>query len=346
MTNLQKTIELQNRIFDKRDLTQEETNEVFSQFIRGEQEDINIAAFLVGLKMKGETPAEVAGAAQALRAQASQFSKPDYDVADSCGTGGSGKHTLNISTLVSFIAAAKGMKMVKHGNRSISSKCGSADVLERLNVKIDMAPEIARSCLDQVGVSFLFAPLYHPGVKNVMPVRNALKTRTIFNLLGPLINPANPEYQLMGVYSSDYCFAAAESLRISGCKSAMIVHSEGCDEITLAGPTHIASLKDGKISEFEVSPSEFGLKEVPLSALFGGEPEENAKQFVSVLQGKAEDALIDTVAANAGALFYLSDNANSLKAGVDAAKEIIYSGAAFEKLLALSELSQTTETKS
>ena len=341
MNNLDRTIELQNRIFDHQDLTQQETEEVFSQFIRGEQADINIAAFLVGLKMKGETPSEVAGASQALRKQASQFAKPDYAVADSCGTGGSGKHTLNISTLVSLIGAAKGLKMVKHGNRSISSKCGSADVLERLNVKIDMSPEVARQCLDQTGVTFLFAPLYHPGVKNVMPVRNALKTRTIFNLLGPLINPALPEYQLMGVYAPEYCFAAAESLRLSGCRSAMIVHSEGCDEITLAGPTQIALLKNGEIEELKLSVSDFGLNPVPLEALLGGSPEENAKQFVEVLQGKADDALIDTVAANAGALFYVSDVSSSLTKGVEEAKEIIFSGKAFESLLSLAEISQS-----
>ncbi|MCW8877143.1 MAG: anthranilate phosphoribosyltransferase [Kangiellaceae bacterium] len=341
MTALEKTIELQNRIFDKRDLTQEEAENVFSQFVKGEQEAINIAAFLVGLKMKGETPAEVAGAAQALRTQANPFAKPDYVTADSCGTGGSGKHTLNISTLVSLIASVKGMKMVKHGNRSISSKCGSADVLEQLNVKIDMSPETARKCLDQVGATFLFAPLYHTGVKHVMPIRNALKTRTIFNLLGPLINPSNPEYQLMGIYAPEFAYAAAESLRLSGCKSAMVVNSLGCDEITLAGPTKVAELKDGNINEYELTASDFGLNEVPLSALFGGDPKENADKFVEVLKGKAEQPIIDTVAANAGALFYLSGNSTTLKQGVIDAKDIIENGQAFEKLLALAEISNS-----
>ncbi|TQV81544.1 anthranilate phosphoribosyltransferase [Aliikangiella coralliicola] len=332
---------LHEKIYQKQDLSQQETFEVFNQFVGGEQDPINIAAFLVGLKMKGEAPQEVAGAAQALRKNANFFDRPNYATADSCGTGGSGKHTLNISTLVSVIAATKGLKMVKHGNRSISSKCGSADVLEQLNVKIDMSPEVARKCLDEVGVTFLFAPLYHPGVKHVMPVRNALKTRTIFNLLGPLINPANPEYQLMGVYSPDHCFAAAESLRLSGCRSAMVVHSNGCDEITLSGNTHVAELRDGKITEYELTLSDFGLNEVPLSALFGGSPEENAQKFAEVLQGKSEQPIVDTVAANAGALFYVSGNSQSLKQGVAEAQDIIHSGQAFDKLLALAELSNS-----
>lgn len=332
---------LQQKIFDKQDLTQREAHQVFSDFVSGEQNEVTIAAFLVALKMKGEKPQEVAGAAQALRQKANEFAKPDYATADSCGTGGSGKHTLNISTLVSLIAAANGMKMVKHGNRSISSKCGSADVLEQLGVKIDCSPSVARQCLDQVGVSFLFAPQYHPGVKHVMPVRNQLKTRTIFNLLGPLINPANPEYQLMGVYSPDYCYAAAESLRLSGCKAAMIVHSEGCDEITLAGPTQVAELINGEIKEYQLTPADFGLNSVPLNALFGGTPEENAAKFVEVLKGEAEQPIVDTIAANAGALFYIAGKSHSLKQGVADAKEIMEKGLAFEKLISLAEVSQS-----
>lgn len=327
-------------LFQKQNITQEEANQIFGEFVRGEHAPISITAFLIALKMKGESPQEVAGAAQALRKQANFFDKPNYSTADSCGTGGSGKHTLNISTLVSLIAAANEIKMVKHGNRSISSKCGSADVLEKLGVKMDMSADVARKCLDEVGVTFLFAPQYHPGVKHVMPIRNQLGTRTIFNLLGPLINPANPEFQLMGVYAPEYCYAAAESLRLSGCQSAMVVHSCGCDEITLAGPTKVAELKDGKIYEYELTPQDFGLNEVPLETLFGGDPEENAKQFVAILKGEADSAIIDTVAANAGTMFYIAGKSSSIKQGVLDAKQIISSGKAFEKLIALAEVSQ------
>ncbi|WP_196140480.1 anthranilate phosphoribosyltransferase [Aliikangiella sp. G2MR2-5] len=334
---------LLNKVFQKESLSENESFELFKQFVKGEQDNINITAFLVALKMKGETPEEVCGAARALASEAGDFEKPDYAIADSCGTGGSGKHTLNISTLVSFIAAAGGLSVAKHGNRSVSSKCGSADVLSQLGVKIDMTPHTARQCLDQTGVSFLFAPLYHSGVKHVMPVRNALKTRTIFNLLGPLINPAKPEFQLMGVYSPEYCYAAAESLRLSGCKAAMVVNSAGCDEITLAAPTRAAILKDGKISEVTFTHADFGLPQVPLGALLGGSPQENASQFVSLLQGKSEMPIIDTVAANAGALFYICGKASSLAEGVEQAKSIISQGLGFEKLLALKELSQSAE---
>jgi anthranilate phosphoribosyltransferase len=334
---------IHQKLFEGVALSQEESRQVFSQFVTGQQSPIMISAILTALKLKGESPQEVAGAAQALHQNASLFNKPDYSTADSCGTGGSGKHTLNISTLVAFIAAAKGLKMVKHGNRSISSQCGSADVLEALDVNINMSPQVARRCLDKVGVTFLFAPLYHPGVKHVMPVRNELKTRTIFNLLGPLINPAMPEYQLMGVYSPEYCYAAAESLRLSGCRSAMVVHSMGCDEITLAGNTHVAHLSNGKITEYQLSANDFGLTAVPLEALFGGSPEENAKKFVQVLKGTAEITINHTVATNAGALFYLSGHSPSLKQGAADALQIIESGRAFDLLLALAELSQSKE---
>jgi len=335
--------EIQDRLFEKKDLSQQQAFKIFSQLIRGELDSVTMTALLVGLKLKGESAVEVAGAAQALRAQAGYFDKPDYETADSCGTGGSGKHTANISTLVAFVAAAKGLKMVKHGNRSISSKCGSADVLEQLNVNIGMSAKVARKCLDGVGVTFLFAPLYHPGVKNVMPVRNALKTRTIFNLLGPLINPARPEHQLMGVYAPEYCYPAAESLRLSGCKAAMVVHSQGFDEITLADTTQVAELRDGKISEYTLTPSDFGLTPMALNALVGGTPASNAKQFEQLLKGQAESGITDTVAANAGALFYITGSSPTLKQGVMDAKMIIECATALEKLHSLAELSQRGE---
>lgn len=331
---------LQEKIFARQDLTQEETTYIFKKMMSGEESDLSIASTLIGLKVKGESPREVAGAAQVLRANASIFEKPNYPVADSCGTGGSGKHTLNISTLVSFIAAAQGLKMVKHGNRSVSSKCGSADVLEQLGVNINMTSQKARQCVDEIGVTFLFAPLYHPTVKSIMPVRNALATRTIFNLLGPLINPANPEYQLMGVYSADYCYAAAESLRLSGCKAAMVVHSCGCDEITLSGKTHVAELKNGEITEYDLMPEDFGLTIASLDNLVGGTPEDNADIFKQVLKGEASEAIQNTIAANAGALFYLSEVSESIKEGVKQALSIIQQGTVFEKLTQLAALSQ------
>jgi anthranilate phosphoribosyltransferase len=333
---------LMEKLYQQTDLNQAEVFEQFSQVIQGKMSDIDLTALLVALKIKGEKPQEVAGAAQALRQEATPFTKPEYITADSCGTGGSGKHTLNISTLVAFIAAVAGLKMVKHGNRSISSQCGSADVLERVGVKIDMSPQLAKQCLDELDVTFLFAPQYHTGVKHVMPVRNALKTRTIFNLLGPLINPAQPEIQLMGVYSPEHCYTAAESLRLSGCKRAMVVHSCGCDEITLAGKTHVAQLKDNKITLLELSPEDFGLNTVPLDAMIGRSPQQNTEEFCQLLQGQSSGAIIDIVAANAGALLYLAEISDTLIAGVKKAKTIISSGDAYHKLLALKALSQSS----
>lgn len=336
--------QLQEKLYRGEDLSQQEAFSSFGQFIKGTVDPISITAFLVALKIKGEKPEEVAGAAQALREEANPFSQPEYDTADSCGTGGSGKHTLNISTLVAFVASVAGLQMVKHGNRSISSQCGSADVLEKLGVNIEMSPQVARNCLDKIGVTFLFAPLYHSGVKHVMPIRNTLKTRTIFNLLGPLINPANPQNQLMGVYAEEHCFTAAESLRLSGCKNAMVVYSCGCDEITLAGKTHVAHLKNGKIKEYDLVAEDFGLPEVALEELVGGAPAENAAAFVSLLQGKSSNAITNIIAANAGALFFLSGITNSLKLGVKTAKEIIVSGKAYTKLIDLIELSQLDDS--
>lgn len=323
---------LLKKLFKGHHLGQDEAFSLFNEFVQGQVDPVLISAFLTALKIKGETPEEIAGAAKALRENTSYFNRPDYATADSCGTGGSGKHTLNISTLVSFIASVKGLKMVKHGNRSISSQCGSADVLEQLGVKIDMSAAVARKCLDKVGISFLFAPLYHQGVKHVMPVRNQLKTRTIFNLLGPLINPANPEYQLMGIYSPEYCYSAAQSLKLSGCKSAMVVHSCGCDEITLAGETHVAHLNDGEIQEYQLSPADFGFDTLPLDVLVGGTPEENAQTFTDVLAGRASKAINQTVAVNAAALFYLSGHSDNLKLATEEALAIIESGQAIEKL--------------
>jgi len=328
------------KLFRGVNLTQEEAFQSFNQIMKGNKDLINLTALIVGLKIKGEHPNEIAGAAKALRLEASRFEKPNYTIADSCGTGGSGKHTLNISTLVSFIAAAKGMKMVKHGNRSVSSQCGSADVLEKLGVNINMSSETARTCLDSLGVTFLFAPKYHKGIKHVMPVRESLKTRTIFNLLGPLINPAQPENQLMGVYSPEHCYTAAETLRLSGCKNAMVVHSCGCDEITLSGTTRVAHLKNGEIEVYDLSPADFGLKESDLAELIGGTADENAKQFLKVLQGKASSSVNNIIAANAGALFYLSGFSLDLKQGVIDALTIIESGQAYEKLIGLTEMSQ------
>lgn len=335
---------LQQKIYNNEHLSQSESNTIFSELIRGNLSEIDMTSLLVSLKMKGEQPEEIAGAAQALRENANPFPKTDYMTADSCGTGGSGMNTVNISTMVAFVLAELGLPMVKHGNRSISSKCGSADVLEKLGVKIDMSAQQAKSCLDKNNFCFLFAPMYHPGVGNVMPIRNKLQTRTIFNMLGPLVNPAHPKIQLMGVYSAELCLPAAKTLQLSGCQSAMVVHSAGYDEITLHSNTHVVELVNDQIKSYSISNKDFGLPSCSKQDITGNDPDLNAQIFIQISKGELESekniATANTVAANAAALLMLSSKANSLKEGAQQALAVIQSGAAFNRLQSVVEFSK------
>lgn len=336
--------ESQQKLFDKQDLSQQESKQLFDQLITGKLSDVEMTSLLVSLKMKGEQPAEIAGAAQALRENAVAFADSDYPTADSCGTGGSGMNTVNISTMVAFVLAEMGLHMVKHGNRSISSKCGSADVLESLGVTIDMPADEAKRCLDATRFCFLFAPLYHPGVGNVMPIRNQLKTRTIFNSLGPLINPAAPEYQLMGTYSEALCLPAAESLKLSGCRNAMIVHSNGYDEITLHSPTKVVELNGYKIDSYQLEASDFGLTQCLEADIAGSTPEVNAQIFTDVLRGNIHTkkliSISNTVAANSAALLKVAGMQTDLIEATQAALAVIKSGAAFTRLNKVVEFCQ------
>ena len=231
------------------DLSRDRVRALFRAVMAGEVSEVQLTALLVGLKAKRETPDEVAGAAEAMRSAALHLDTGGLTVADSCGTGGDGAHTLNLSTATAFVAAAGGMRIAKHGNRSISSKCGSADVLEQLGIRIDAPPEVSRRCLEEAGVCFLFAPQYHAGVRHAMPVRRALGVRTIFNLLGPLANPALPAIQLMGVYDAARCETLATTLGKLGCKRALVVNGDGLDEIALHAETraaHTYTPRDGK----------------------------------------------------------------------------------------------------
>jgi anthranilate phosphoribosyltransferase len=327
---------IQQKLFDKQSLSQEEAKNIFEQLITGQLSEVEMTSLLVCLKLKGETPEEIAGAAKALRKKAITLEPRNYPVADSCGTGGSGMNTVNISTMVAFVLSEMGLPMVKHGNRSISSKCGSADVLESLGVSIDMDAKTAKQCLDSTGFCFLFAPHYHPGVGNVMPVRKQLKTRTIFNSLGPLINPAAPEYQLMGTYSADLCLPAAQSLKLSGCKGAMIVHSNGYDEITLHSPTSVVELSDGKIESYTLTAKDFGLAECNEQDIAGSTPEVNAQIFVDILKGKQDSeklqAITHTVACNAAALLKVAGMQTDLLTATQKVLAVLNSGAAYTRL--------------
>jgi anthranilate phosphoribosyltransferase len=331
--------EILDKICNRTDLTQAETGALFERLVHGDLDPIQISALLAGLRTKGETPEEIAGAARALRAAAAPFPKPDYPCADSCGTGGDGAHTINVSTAVAIVAAEMGIPVVKHGNRSVSSKCGSADLLEQLGVRIDASPEVSRRCLDEVGICFLFAPQYHGGLRHAMPVRQALGIRTVFNLLGPLVNPAAPAYQVMGVYDPGLCVPVARVLNLLGCRAALVVHGSGLDEIALHGETTAALLRDGVVTEMTLSPEDVGLFIAPLEQIRGGEAEENARAITRLLKGQGETAHRAVVGLNAGALAWVFGAADDLEAGTGVALEAIDRGQCFDRLVRFGELS-------
>ncbi|MDR3331594.1 MAG: anthranilate phosphoribosyltransferase [Synergistaceae bacterium] len=313
-------------------LEREESAAIFDAVIRGEMSDVEIAAALVALKMRGETAEEIAGAAQALREGARSFPRPDYLFADIVGTGGDGANTINISSAVAFVAAEAGLPTAKHGNRSVSSRCGAADLMEKFGVRLEMSPETARRLLDELRVTFLFAPHYHIGFKHAMPVRRALATRTMFNVLGPLINPARPPIMLVGVYDMSLCGIVAETLRLLGCQRALVVNGLGLDEIALHGETNASELTDGEITQRHFTPADFGVREFPLSSIVGGNPEENAIAIRSVLGGHGDAAHAAVISVNAGALLALGGISANYRDGFDLAMSVLESGRALERL--------------
>jgi len=317
----------------ERSLTRSEASEVFAGLVAGDWTEIEVAGLLGALKVRGETPGEIAGAAQALREAALPFPRPDYLFADTCGTGGSALGTLNVSTAVAVVAAELGLPVAKHGNRAVSSKSGSADVLEAIGVRLDPPPEVARRCLDVVGVCFLFAPQYHAGVRHAMSVRRAFATRTIFNLLGPLANPAHPPVQIVGVYDPALCVPLAATLATLGVQAALVVHGDGLDEIALHGTTKAALYRAGRLSELELTPESAGLARRPLDALRGGEPADNGAALQALLAGKSDGAYRDAVALNAGALIWIAGRADCLADGVERVREVLATGRCHERLL-------------
>lgn len=333
-----------NKLVDGKSIEREESRKLFDAVIHGELSDIEIAASLVALKMRGETTDEVAGAALALSTGAREFPRPGYRFADIVGTGGDGTNTINISTASSFVAAEAGLPVAKHGNRSISSRCGAADLLESFGVRLDMTPETARQALDELNVTFLFAPHYHGGMKHVMPVRKALATRTIFNILGPLINPARPQIYLIGVYDFRFCSFVAETLHVLGAERALVVHGLGLDEIAVHGATNVAELRDGDIFERKITPADFGVREFPLSSIVGGTPEENRISINAALSGKGCEAHTAAVAVNAGALLTIGGITESFKDGFSLSMSILESGKAMERLERLAMISSAAET--
>ncbi|WP_462175587.1 anthranilate phosphoribosyltransferase [Pseudoalteromonas gelatinilytica] len=328
-----------NQLLAKQDLSFSQATALFDAIMNGQLNDIELTAALIALKLKGETSDEIAGAAASMRANAVPFQTSKTLLADSCGTGGDGSNTINISTTAAIVAAAAGINMVKHGNRSVSSNSGSADLLKALGINIDMSPEQAAHCLDNTGFTFLFAPHYHSGVRHAMGVRTALKSRTIFNILGPLANPAAPEVQLLGVYDPSLCLPMAETLKTLGTKRAMVVHGAGTDEIALHGTTKVVELNNGELSEYTLTASNFGLANYSLEQLAGQGPEYNAKASLAILQGQGEMAHNAAILANVAALLYLTDKAGDLKAAADQVSELLASGKAMDTLNAIIEVS-------
>lgn len=329
-----------SRLISGERLERDESRTLFDAIIHGKLSDVAIAAALVALKMRGETADEVAGAAQALSMGALNFPRPSYRFADIVGTGGDGANTINISTASSLVAAEAGLPVAKHGNRSISSRCGAADLLESFGVKLDMSPDTARKALDETNVTFLFAPHYHGGMRHVMPIRKALATRTMFNILGPLINPARPQICLIGVYDFNFCSFVAETLSMLGAERALVVHGLGLDEIAVHGATNVAELRDGEVTTRKITPSDFGVREFPLSSITGGEPEENRTIIADLLTGKGSDAHTAAVSVNAGALLTVGGVTGSFKDGFAMSMSILESGRAMERLEKLVEISQ------
>lgn len=328
------------RLLSGEDLSVEESLHLFERLVLGRLEPAEIAGMLIAFRMKGETADEMIGAARALSAAAKPFDRPDYRYADCCGTGGDGSGSINVSTATAFVAAACGLPVAKHGNRSVSSRCGSADVLEALGAKIDVDSRTARVALDQTGFCFLFAPSYHPGMKHAAIVRRQLQVRTVMNFLGPCVNPSRPPVQLLGVADPAKLMPIARTLEAMGVERAVVVHGSGLDEVALHGPTRAIILADGAMSEVEIRPDDAGLDGAPPDVIAGGEPTENAARMTALLNGAANRAEHDIVVLNTAVLLMTAGVACDLREGAKMADEALISGAAARVLSAYVEASR------
>jgi anthranilate phosphoribosyltransferase len=324
----------------RRPLSREESTGTFRRFLTGGYSDLEMAGILAALKTRGETPELMAGAVEALLEAALPFPRPDYDFADCCGTGGDRAGTVNISTAAAFVAAELGIPMAKTGNRSVSSRCGSADVLEQLGVRLDPPPRVARQCLDEIGICFVYAPQYHAGVRHAGPVRKALGVRTVFNLVGPIANAARPSWQMMGIYDPALCEPAARTLHLLGRRTALVIHGAGLDEVALHGVTRGVLARDGTLEPISISPAEAGLRDAPIEALAGGSPRENAAWLLAVLEGRGSPSHADAVALNAGTLAWVLGKASNLRKAVAEARAALDGGGAARRLARLAEVSQ------
>ena len=333
------------KVMDGQDLTQQEAGQAMEVIMSGQAVDTQIAAFLTALKVKGESSKEIAGFAKTLIAHADHVphAKP---VLCNCGTGGDAKNTFNISTTASFVLAAGGVNVAKHGNRSASSKSGAADVMEALGVKVNLPAERVGQEIDRIGLGFLFAPALNKAMKYAAKTRKELGYRTVFNMLGPIVNPAGLDYQCAGIYDGALTQKFAEVLREVGVKHALVYHSEdGMDEISTHARTKVSELQGGKIINYEINPKDYGFAAGDVEDYRGGEPVDNAKITRDILDGREKGVKRDIVVLNAGAAFYAADRAASIAEGIQLAQEMIDSGKAAEKLQELIDISNELEAQ-
>ena len=330
-----------SKIVSRNDLTMAEAREVMREIMKGEATQAQIGAFLTALRMKGETADEIAGCALAMRESAIAVKPKSNQLVDTCGTGGDGKGTFNISTTVAFVAAGAGLAVAKHGNRSVSSRCGSADLLQALGVNLELTQEQVAQCIDEVGIGFLFAPKLHPAMKYALGPRQEIGLRTIFNILGPLSNPAQAKRQLLGVYNSDLTELIAEVLRTLGAEHAFVVHgADGLDELSVTGQNKISRLYDGYIETYYLDPQDLGLPRARLSDLAGGSVEENAAITKALLAGE-DGPKRDVILFNTAAVLIAGGKASSFSEGLGLAAEAIDNGSAQRKLHQLIKFSRS-----
>jgi anthranilate phosphoribosyltransferase len=336
------------KIAEGKNLTADEMEGAFTEIMNGTAEPVQISAFITALRLKGETVDEITAAAMVMRKFATaidvrgsididrdEINVEQETILDTCGTGGTGTNTFNISTTVAFVVAGAGVKVAKHGNRSASSQCGSADVLERLGVNLNLSPKEVEECTKKIGIGFMYAPLFHAAMKYAAPVRKSIGIRTIFNILGPLANPANATCQVLGVYDKSLTEVLAKVLGNLGTKRAFVVYGlDTLDEISITGPTQVSELKDKKVRTYNIMPEKFGFKRAHLNDIKGGNADENAQIVLSVLDGE-KGARRDVVVLNAAYALVAAERAKEVKQAIKLAQEVIDSGAAMAKLNAL-----------
>jgi len=326
-------VEILERVTNFQDLNPEEMASVMMKVLEGDLQDTQIASFLASLKMKGETAEEITASVEVLKQKAVKIDLKEYDLFDTCGTGGDLSNTFNVSTATAFVVAAAGVKVAKHGNRSISSKCGSADVLEKLGIRQDLSAENIKNCIMKTGLGFMYAPIFHTSLKNVQRVRKEIGIRTIFNVLGPLLNPADANLRLLGVYKKSLVASLAQTLKKIGVKRAMVVHgADGLDEISINDVTYVCELKEDKsLREFVIDPSEYGIKKASLDKVRGEDPEKNASMILDVFNGEKGEKR-DLIVLNSGAALYVAGKVSDIGEGIKLAQNLIDNGSVLKKL--------------